>query len=182
MNKCNECGSDNADKLKYCCNCGYELTKQKPEEIEQPVEKPINRKDYKKIAGIIVGIIAFFAASFLVQQLFFKAPKLDKIMTEVMSEINKSCPIMIDSETRLDNTVVIPPNIFQYNYTLINMEEGTVDIAMLKNHLEPNITNFVRTNPDMKFQRDNKMTVNYYYGDKNRNHLFTISVIPEQYE
>jgi hypothetical protein len=53
---------------------------------------------------------------------------------------------------------------------------------MLKEYLEPNITNFVRTNPDMKFQRDNKVTINYYYKDKDGNYLFTISVTPGQYE
>ena len=89
---------------------------------------------------------------------------------------------MIDSETRLDNTITLPPKIFQYNYTLVNIEKETVDIIALKEYIEPNITNFVRTNPDMKFQRDNKVTVNYYYQDKDRNYLFTISVTPEQYE
>ena len=103
-------------------------------------------------------------------------------MMETASEINKSCPIMIDSETRFDNAIVLPSKVFQYNYTLINMEIETVDIDMLKNYLEPNIINFVRTNPDMKPQRDNKVTVNYYYQDKNRNYLFTISVTPEQYK
>jgi len=98
------------------------------------------------------------------------------------SEINKSCPMMIDSDTRLDNAISLPSNIFQYNYTLVNMEKETIDIDMLKGYLEPNITNFVRTNPDMKFQREKKVTVNYYYKDKNGNYLFKISVTPEQYE
>ena len=168
MKKCNECGGDNADNFKYCRNCGYEL--------------PIQKIDYKKLTGIIVGAIAFIVAYFFVQQLLFRAPNLDDAMMKIASEINESCPIMIDSETRLDNTITLPSKVFQYNYTLINMEKEAVDIIMLKNHLEPNITNFVRTNPDMKFQRDNKVTVNYYYKDKNGNYLLTISVTPEQYE
>jgi hypothetical protein len=89
---------------------------------------------------------------------------------------------MLDSETRLDNVIPLPPKVFQYNYTLINAEKETVDTIMLKNYLETNITNFVRTSPDMKFQRDNKVTVNYCYKDKYGNYLFKISVTPEQYE
>jgi len=180
MNKCNECGSDNADNLKYCRYCGYELPKLKVEEIQHPAQKTIKKVDYWKLIGIIVGAITFLVAFYLVQQLL--SPNLDKVMMKTASEINKSCPIMIDSETRLDNTIVLPSNVFQYNYTLVNMEKETVDIVSLKNYLEPNITNFVRTNPDMKFQRDNKCTINYYYKDKDGNYLFTISVTPEQYE
>ena len=182
MKKCNECGKENADNLKYCRWCGYELPKPKIEEIQKSVQVPIKKTDFKKLAGIIVGVVAFFAAYFLVQQFIFKVPSLDKVMMKTASEINETCPIMIDGETRLDNTIVLLSNVFQYNYTLINMDKEAVDIDMLKTYLEPNITNFVRTNPDMKFQRDNKVTINYYYKDKDGNYLFTISVTPEQYE
>ena len=180
MNRCNECGNENAGNLKYCRWCGYELLKPKVEGIQHPAQKQKKVVNYKALIGIIVGATAFLAASFLVQQL--RSPSFDKVMLKTASEINKSCPIMIDSETRLDNTITLPPKVFQYNYTLVNIEKKTVDITALKDYLEPNITNFVRTNPDMKFQRDNKVTINYYYQDKDRNYLFTISVTPEQYE
>ena len=182
MKKCNECGQENADNLKYCRWCGYELPKPKIEEIQKSVQEPIKKTDFKNLAGIIVGIISFFAAYFLVQQFLLKSPNLDKVMMKTASEINETCPIMIDRETRLDNTIVLPSNVFQYNYTLINLEKETVDIDLLKNSLEPNITNFVRTNPGMKIQRENKVTINYYYKDKDGNYLFTISVTPNQYE
>jgi len=183
MNKCNECGSENADNSKYCNMCGYELSKPKVEERQNSVPKPIKKKtDYKQLAGIIVGVITFFVVYFLMQQFLFKAPTVDKIMMKAASEFNALCPIMIDSETRLDNTIALPSKVFQYNYTLVNMEKETVDTVMLKSYLEPNITNVVRTHPDMKIQRDNKVTMQYYYKDKNGNYLFTISVTPEQYE
>ena len=146
MSKCNECGSENADNLKYCRMCGYGLPKPQVTEIQNSVQKPIKKMDYKKLIGIIVGAIAFLVAYFLVQQLLFKTPTIDKVMMKTASEINESCPIMIDSETRLDNTIVLPSNVFQYNYTLVNMEKESTDIDMLKEYLEPNITNFVRTN------------------------------------
>jgi hypothetical protein len=182
MSKCNECGSENADNLKYCRDCGYELPKPQVEEIPTSVQKPVKKVDSKKLVGIIVGAISFFAAYFLVQQFLFKTPTLDKVMMNTASEINKSCPIMIDSDTRLDSTIALPSNVFQYNYTLVNMDNETVDMVALKDYLEPNIINHVRTNPDMKFQRDKKVTMNYYYKDKNGNHVFTISVTPKQYE
>ena len=175
MKKCNECGNENTDNSMYCSNCGYELLKQKEDHSEQ---KPIKKVDYKKLMGMIVGAIALIIAYFLVQQLF-NTPNLDKELMKTASEINKSCPIMIDNETRLDNTMTLPSKTLQYNFTLIGMEKETVDIIELKSYLEQNIINNVRTNPDMKFFRDNKIITNYYYKDKDGIYLFTISVTPE---
>jgi len=57
-----------------------------------------------------------------------------------------------------------------------------LDINGLRDYLEPRIINDVRTNPNMKFLRDKKVTMNYYYMDKDGNYLFTISVTPKKYE
>jgi hypothetical protein len=103
-------------------------------------------------------------------------------MMETASEINKSCPIMIDNATRLDNAVALPGNIFQYNYTLVNLIKDSVNINELKNYLEPTIINFVKSNPEMKSLRENKTTINYYYKDKTGLFLFTVSVKPIQYQ
>jgi len=126
MNKCNECGTENVDNLKYCHRCGYELPKLKVEGIHNSVQKPTKKVDYRKLTGIIVGAITFLVAYFLVQQLLFKTPTLDKVMMEIASEINKSCPIILDGDTRLDNTMVLPSNVFQYNYSLINMVKRNI--------------------------------------------------------
>lgn len=69
---------------------------------------------------------------------------------------------MIDNATRLDNAIAMPDNVFQYNYTLVNMVKDSINIHELNNYLEPTITNFVKTNPDMQKMRENKVTVNYH--------------------
>jgi len=135
----------------------------------------------KKRIQTIVGMIAGGVTMVLVQQFFFKAPTYDQVMMKAASEINKSCPIMVDQETRLDNTVALPENIFQYNYTLVNMEKATADISQLETYLKPILINGVKTNPDMKVNRDNKTTMGYYYKDKNGEFLFKILVTPDTY-
>jgi hypothetical protein len=178
MNKCDKCGANNARNAKYCCECGYELPKPTIEEIQNPNSEPTPKRDYKKLLGIIVGVITCF----IIQQLFFKAPSFDKAMMDVASELNKSCPIMVDSETRLDNTVALPNNAFQYNYTLINLDKSEVIIDTVKKYLEPGIINNVKTNPDLKIYRDNKTTMIYYYKDKNGEFVYKLSVTPDMYK
>jgi hypothetical protein len=141
-----------------------------------------NKTNKKKAIGMIVGAAAFLIAYFAVQQVFFKPPTFDKQMMQIASELNKSCPIMVDAETQLDNAVAIPDNTFQYNYTLVSMERATFDISELKNYLQPIILNNIKTNPDLKIFRDNDVTMAYSYKDKNGEHLFKLTFKPENYK
>ena len=178
---CNNCGKSNPTTNRYCNNCGFELPKVQAEVKTESLQQPITSKkkfNLKGIIGIIIGVGTFFA----IQHFFFGVPSYDKAMMQVASELNKTCPVMIDKETRFDNAIALPENIFQYNYTLVNMEMALTDTLAMKSVLEPNIVNFVKTNPQMKVQRDYKTTVNYYYKDKNGIFLFLISVTPDKYE
>ena|SRR5688572_23902767 len=136
----------------------------------------------KKNIGVIVGVATFLVVSVVVQQLFFKPATFDKAMMEAASELNKSCPLMVDQDTRLDNAAAMPGNVFQYNYTLVNYDQSEIVPDTLKKYLEPGIINTIRTNPDMKIYRDNNVTIAYQYKDKNGVFLLKILVKPDQYK
>jgi len=181
---CTTCETENPVHNKYCSNCGYELPKIKTADPVQTVEHPTTKKTFrgKKIAGIAIFAVAFALSYFAVQSLFVKEPLYDKAMMKIAGEINKSCPMMIDADTRLDNAVALPGNVFQYNYTLIHLEKATADPEEMRNLLGPTIINYVKTNPQMKPQRDLKTTINYYYKDRAGLFLLMISVTPDKYE
>jgi hypothetical protein len=134
------------------------------------------------VAFIVAGFYAVvhFAGDTIVG--FLKKPIYDKIMVSYANQINKNCPIMIDVNTRFDNATVLPGNVFQYNYTLVNMDKANINIDDLKNYMEPKVTNWVKTSPEMKALRDIKITFNYYYKDKAGVYLLTISVTPDKYQ
>jgi ribosomal protein L37E len=185
---CNQCGETNFSTSKFCCGCGYELPKDKFDDANQ--ETISNGKSVEKkkklstvnIFGLIFGIVFGLVLCFAIQHFFFKAPSFDREMMKYASEFNKSCPVMIDAETRLDNIVSIPPNTVLYNYSLINMNKADIDTVMMKSMLEPNIINLAKTNPDMKFFRDHKTTMKYSYKDKNGIYICAIAVTPDKYE
>jgi hypothetical protein len=129
------------------------------------------------ILGILAGVIVIV----IIKLVFFKPTSFDDGMMKIANEINKACPIMVDQMTRLDNTVALSDNVFQYNYTLITLDKDSVDIDLLKTSLEPLIINNVKTNPDLKIPRDNKTTMVYHYKDRNGIFLLKITVKPEQY-
>jgi hypothetical protein len=61
---------------------------------------------------------------------------------------------------------------------LKNIERGQIDTDAIKNYIQPVVTNNLKTNPDMKFQRDNKVSLKYYYKNKNGTYLFSLIVKP----
>lgn len=209
--KCKSCGHLNEVKSEYlifCSNCNKKLENNYSDWIKRNSEKtfddwkqlfctteittPTNKTStQKKIKGLKywIGFAVAFAIFYAIGQLggekiaeVFRKPAFDKALMKTANEINKSCPIMVDNATRLDNAVALPDNVFQYNYTLISTNIDSVNVDDVKNYLEPTITNFVKTSPDMKEMRDNNVTVNYSYKDKAGVFLFTISVKPEQYK
>lgn len=175
--KCLKCNLVSPSESRYCGGCGFELIKKKSI-VDYVIKSNYNNKKIIKIASFV----ALFSFSyFLVQHFFIKNSSYDKLMIGVANEINSSCPIMIDSDTRLDNSVALPDKVFQYNYTLVNIEKEKIDSQEMKNFLEPRIKNFVKTSPQMKAQRDLKTTINYSYSDKKGVFAFLISVTPEMY-
>ncbi len=133
------------------------------------------------IIGLIVGSAVAAIVGILIQNYLNKPVSFDQAMMQAASELNKSCPMMVDAETQLDNAVALPGNKFQYNYTLINYSTEEIDLKQLKSSIEPGILNNVRTNPDLKSYRDNNVTMVYNYKDKASNHLFKIEVTPDKY-
>jgi len=180
---CTNCGTVNSASNKYCTNCGYTLPKPDPEVVAENAQQSAPGKEIKKKNWLstIVGVAAFLLAYWAVQHFFFGAPTLDTQLNAVASELNKSCPMMIDKETRFDNAVAMPGKVFQYNYTLVNMQKGAVDTVAIKNYIRPIATSNAKTNPEMKYMRENNIILVYYYKDKNSDYLFSFAVMPGEY-
>lgn len=131
----------------------------------------------KRILAMLMGI----AVCLIMQYCTSTKAELDKVLMQSASEFNKTCPVMVDRETRLDNAVALPGKIFQYNYTFINMLKDSVDYVALQKEMEPTILNGVKTSPDLKKYRDNKVTMSYQYADKKGVFLFKIAITPDLY-
>ena len=183
QNQCTNCGADNSTRAKYCTSCGHALPNYQPEIIiEEPVAPPKKKLTTAQWLGIVAGIIFFIVSSRLAQEYLIKRPMYDKAMMEFASQINESCPIMVDNATRLDNAVVLPGRLMQYNYTLVGMNKDSTNIEDIREKLRPQIVNLVKTNPEMKSFRDMHVSLNYVYKDMFGVYMFTIEVKPKDYK
>ena len=108
--------------------------------------------------------------------------KFSNFLQEVSTEINKKCPMVVDKDTRLDNTVVLSNKTIQYNYTLVNLEKENTDVELLKEQFTPLLLKDVKTNPGLKTFRDRDVTLSYYYKDKNGDFILNFKATPELYK
>jgi hypothetical protein len=181
-NICSNCEAENEIDSKYCSICGYKLPLLEDEniktEFEKPeVIKPKRKFNWKTFLGFVIGFIIMF----FVTQSFFK-PTFDKQLVEFANEFNKNCPMNIDEYTTLKNVVALPNKTVQYNYILVGITKAEVKIDTVKKYVFPGVLQNVKSNPEMKFFRDNKVTLNYYYSDKNGEFVTEYVVKPEMYE
>ena len=179
---CSNCQAENDGNSKYCSICGYKLPilenqNVKTEAEQLKVAKPKKKLDTKTLIGIVVGVVV---GLFVTQSLF--KPSIDKQLSEIASEMNKTCPMNVDENTTLKNVVALPNKTVQYNYILVGITKAEVKIDTVKKYVFPGILQNVKTNPGMKLFRDNKVTLNYYYSDKNGEFVTEYIVKPEMYE
>jgi hypothetical protein len=181
-NVCSNCQSENDENSKYCSVCGYRLPILENQNVTTKVEEVNDTKSKKKFdLKTLIGFIIGFTVMFFVSQSLFK-PSIDKQLAKFATEFNKSCPMNIDEYTILKNVAALPNKTIQYNYTLVGIVKEEVEIDTVKKYVFPGILQNVKTNPGMKLFRDNRVTLNYYYSDKNGEYVTEYIVKPEMYE
>lgn len=137
-------------------------------------------KSRNKFLTIIITSFFVMISVYAVKH-FKTKPSVASQMAAMASEFNKSCPMTVDSQTRLDNAFVASDNVFQYNYTLINLIKEQIDLPTLYG-AKPEIINDVKTNPALKFFRENNITLRYSYKDKTGQFVALIEVAPTDYK
>ena len=104
------------------------------------------------------------------------------VLTITSQKINDMCPIVVDKDTRLDNTVVLSNKKIQYNYTMINHLAEDFDADYLDIEFVPNLINQVKTNPGLELFRENDVTFSYYYQDKKGKFILNTIITPDMYK
>lgn len=178
---CSNCGSENNPTSKYCSNCGYEIKKVKTKEVvDAEVKKSPTKKS--KLLASLAGLVSFVLVYYLTKYILFAAPSFDEVLVKTASDINKSCPMMVDQFTRLDNATAKPSNSLQYNYTLIENTINEVNLDTAAKYIKPHLINNIKTDPDLKYFRDNDVTLIYNYRDKNGVFVVKYEITPEVYK
>jgi hypothetical protein len=131
---------------------------------------------FLKIFGVLLLLVLLFIT---VQKIFLKSSAKKEVL-KFANEMNKTCPSMIDRETRLDKVIAFDNNNLQFNYTLINMVRDSLPISALKNYMRPLILNKIKNSEPLKKLLDNNLTWIYSYKDRRGDFIFKLTYTPEQ--
>jgi len=144
-----------------------------------PKAKELASKRKKIIAFLI--LITVLTGAFAVKKLLFTDSVFDKQLKMLSAEINKSTPLLVDENTRLDRTETKRGEIFLYHYTLVNMEKGKFEEEELREFLWTQILDNIKNNPDLQYFRAHGAAMTYSYKDKNNAPLFDLTFNSEDY-
>jgi hypothetical protein len=135
--------------------------------------------NFLKIFGLVLVVAVLFIAT---QKIFFKTPSTNIEISTFVKTMNKTCPSMIDTETRLDKVMASSDKNLQFNYTLIHMNKDSLPIERLKKYLEPRILQKIKTSPTLNQFLYKNLTWIYSYNDMKGDFIFKITYTPEQFK
>lgn len=106
---------------------------------------------------------------------------VDSQLQKIAKESNAECPKMLDQWTRLDSCAAYPNKNYKYFHTVVN--EGMIlDKTKFEKNFKPVIVSIIKTNPGMRFMRENEVTLHYTYIDESGKNEMTIVVSPNEYK
>jgi hypothetical protein len=104
-------------------------------------------------------------------------------LQKAAEEINRQCPVQVDTGTRLDSAQAMSATELQYFYTLTATDRATAnfDVAQLEVRTKPMLIESVRTNQAMADLREHSVTLIYTYRDRVGTPVMRIPVGPAEY-
>jgi len=104
-----------------------------------------------------------------------------KTLANATAKLNRSCPEMVDEDTRLDSVLLLESGHLSYNYTLINRDKASINELAFRTYLIPLILDNVHYNIDLKIHRDSSIIMDFNYWDRNGELITEITLGPENY-
>ncbi len=128
-----------------------------------------------------ITVLAFFIALFFIQ-CGGGDKALNKKLTQMAAEINTSAPRMLDQHTRFDKAEVTKENVFQYYYSIVDVDNPDELVENSLQSLKEIMSETFATNPDLKIFKENDVIVQYIYNDVNNRNIQTITITPNDYK
>jgi hypothetical protein len=134
----------------------------------------------KGIIWLAAGLAAGYLVWWVVPAYFQQSGDARSVeyLGRVAAEINRSVPVMIDSETEILPTQAAPAMLI-YNYRLVNYSVTQVNPQRFAAGVKEKVTPTACTRPETRDEFLKKgVTLRYSYFDKDKQHIATIDVTP----
>ena len=103
-------------------------------------------------------------------------------LTKRAAELNLSTPVVLETHTRFDSVGVTPDNVFQYFYTITNIENPSQLMHDHKDNIIKNMDVMYSTDKSLQFFIQNEVNMEYIYRDTLQNVIDVISIETNKYK
>ncbi|WP_449400560.1 hypothetical protein [Chryseobacterium wanjuense] len=114
-----------------------------------------------------------------------KEKTIDDELKEAAANMNKLTPQILNEGVRLDSVSALPNKVFKYNYTLTDDVKENVtpeEIETFKKEAKEGALKVVKNSGDMQEFRNNDVTLQYSYFDKNGKLTADFTIAPAEYK
>ena len=101
---------------------------------------------------------------------------IEKILNRTVEEVNNSCPMFVDEETRLEYVEIDEDGFFHYIYTFPMLTKNDIDIPYFYISQSERLNNEYKTNSYLSNFRKYNVTLRYTYFDMYDNQIISIIV------
>ena len=108
--------------------------------------------------------------------------RLHKELVRRAAELNQSTPVALDQYTRFDSVGVSKDNVFQYYYTITNINNPHQLITFQKEEMMQQMDKMYATDRALQFFVNNSVTMEYIYRDTEQNVIELITIETEKYK
>ena len=95
-----------------------------------------------------------------------KETQVDNVLLKASTQINKTLPLAVDTDTRLDRVSAVPGRHFIYHYTLVALNSRDIGNGNFDTLFKPQLKSRLCDSADMKNFLKNGVTISYLYKGK----------------
>lgn len=100
---------------------------------------------------------------------------IEEKLVQLVNEMNKNLPKMLDSETTLDTVYTYSGNL-QYRYSLVNYSASDIDVNVLHKNMRSSLIEAACSNSTTASFMQEGVSVSYIYFDKSGEYITSINV------
>ncbi|TKK68473.1 hypothetical protein FC093_10095 [Ilyomonas limi] len=129
----------------------------------------------------VVLIVFALSIATEISRVVFQEPSIDEQLVTTAEEVNKHCPLIVDSVTQLDNLMALPNHKLQYNYTFYKYNKADIDTVVLKNNMKESLINKLKTDPKLANFKENNVFIGASFYDMTGKYVCNLFVTPGEY-
>jgi hypothetical protein len=114
-----------------------------------------------------------------------KDAEIQKALSDSANTYNKTCPTMLDSETRLDSVIAVSNKTLQYTLTMVNIPKSQVSdsqLASIQASAKPGMVSALKANADLAQLKGYGVSFQYVYKSNDGYPLMTVTIAPADYQ